>query len=40
MCDGGVNCADGSDEPTTCGKKPIAWLYVGEGRKRVNNSVP
>lgn len=40
MRDGGVDRADGTDKPTTCGKKPIAWLYAGEGRMRVNNSVP
>lgn len=40
MCDGEADCADGTDEPTTCGENPIAWLYVGEGRRRLNNLVP
>lgn len=40
MCDGEVDCADGADEPSTCGKKPVAWLYRGGGRVRFSDSGP
>lgn len=36
MCDGEVDCTDGTDEPITCGKKSIALLNIGE--RRVNET--
>lgn len=31
MCDGKADCTDGTDEPSTCGKKPLPQLKMGGG---------